>query len=619
MERLELSRVESGRGSVPARMKSQLLLEGSVLSCFMILFSACASEAPEPEIPSMAPTVATLSASALGTSAMTVNGSIHPHGKHTTYYFEYGSSTDYGSKTDARPLPPQLAAYYHETWDEGLGGWYSWLKDEHFASGGVSNGYIRFHEPSNHDRNHDDGIGTLHLTKFLMSGEVAGGDSVRAHLGGGDPDLRGARVSIGVRGNDFQPNGSEVMWWTQSQSNVEVGNAKGWKRANWAYTGFTLTDYLSDGEWHRVEYRLLNDADQWTYGGNNPTLQGEESAKRYAYWSINDAQAHVNCDFFHLEATVDTDNPPTGSLDFDELQIAYRNHFLVVPSNGGKLVEWPQTGGDPGTLTDGWRHGEGRGWHSAANPTAPLEFVYAFENPVTIKKVQLHQNSEWPAKEVELLVSADGKEYSSALKKVLPQSGEPNANFGFTLDVGLSLECRFLKVRLNSGYQTQHWGLGEIEVFGSGAVMLPDDDLYYVNLDLENLTPGNVYHYRLVASSSEGTVYGEDRTYGLPASNQPTAVTGKASQITASRARLEGRMNPLGHRAEFHFEYGTTPSYGSKSPVRDGGLQITPRTTFERLTDLNPQTTYHYRLVGSNQEGTAHGEDATFTTGSKSP
>ena len=115
----------------------------------MILISACASEAPEPEIPSLEPTVATLSASALGTSAMTVNGSVHPHGKHTTYYFEYGSSTEYGSKTDARPLPPRLAAYYHETWDEGMGGWYTWLKDEHFTSGGLSNGYVRFHEPSN--------------------------------------------------------------------------------------------------------------------------------------------------------------------------------------------------------------------------------------------------------------------------------------------------------------------------------------------------------------------------------------------------------------------------------------------------------------------------------------
>ena len=53
---------------------------------------------------------------------MTVNGSIHPHGKHTTYYFEYGSSAEYGSKTDARPLPPRLGAYYAETWDEGMGG-----------------------------------------------------------------------------------------------------------------------------------------------------------------------------------------------------------------------------------------------------------------------------------------------------------------------------------------------------------------------------------------------------------------------------------------------------------------------------------------------------------------
>ncbi len=614
MKSSEMSRLESTRGMLFVRMKSQLAL-GSL----MILISACASETPESETVTLEPTVTTLSASALGTSAMTVDGSIHPHGKHTTYYFEYGDSTEYGSKTDATPLPPRLGAYYHETWDEGVGAWYSWLKDEHFASGGVSNGYIRFHEPSKNDHNHDDGIGTLHLTKYLMSGKMAGGDLIRADLGGGDPDLRGAKVSIAVRGHDFQPNGSEVMWWTQSQSNPEVGNAPGWKRANWAYTGFTLTDYLGDGEWHQAEYRLLNDSSQWTYGGNNPTRQGEAAAKRYAYWSINDAQAHVNCDFFHLEATVDTDNPPTGSLDFDELRITYRNHSLVAPSNGGKLVEWPQTGGDPAMLTDGWRHGEGRVWHSAENPSAPLEFVYAFDNPVTIKTVQLHQNPEWPSKEVQLLVSTDGEEFSPALKKVLPQAGEPNANFGFTLEMGLSLECQFLKVQVNSGYQIKHWGLGEIEVFGSGAVMLPDDDLYHVNLDIQDLTPGAVYHYRLVASSSEGTAYGEDLTYRLPANSQPIAVTGKASQTTASSSRLEGRINPLGLRAEFYFEYGTTPSYGSESPKRDGGLQITPRTAFERLSGLEPETTYHYRVIVSNKEGSTQGEDATFTTGSKTP
>ena len=578
-----------------------------------VLIGACAPQASEPEYSSKLPTVTTLSASALGTSAMTVNGSIHPHGEYTTYYFEYGNTQEYGFRTDLRPLPPRLTAYYHETWDEGLGGWYSWLKHQHFIDGGISGGYVRFAEPSRDDRNHDDGIGTLHLTKYLMSGVVGGKDLLNAHLGGGDPDLRGAKVSIAVRGHDWRPNGSELLWWTQSQSNAEVGNAKGWKRANWAYTGFTLTDYLSDGKWNEVEYRLLNDASQWTYGGNNPTLQGE-SASRYDYWSIDSAQAHVNCDFFHLEATVDRDNPPTGSLDFDEFLIAYRNHSLIVPSNGGKLVEQPPGGGDPATLSDGWRHGKGRLWQSAENPTAPLEFIYRFDNPVTIQRVQLHQNPEWPAKEVEVLVSMDGKEYLSALAKELPQKGKPNANFAFTLDTGLSLECQYLKVRVNSGHQAERWGLGEIEVFGSGAKMFPDDDLYYVNLDLEGLTPGKTYHYRLVAASSEGTTRGEDHIYTLPATRQPTAVTQEATQITNSSARLEGRFNPLGLRTEFHFEYGTTADFGSKSPSQDGGLQITPRTAFERLTDLRPETTYHYRLVAVNEEGTTYGEDFSFTT-----
>ena len=99
---------------------------------------------------------------------------------------------------------------------------------------------------------------------------------------------------------------------------------------------------------------MLNDSSQWTYGGNNPTLQGE-SAARYAYWSIDQAQAHVNCDFFHLAATVDIDNPPTGSLDFDDFRLVYRNHSLVYPSNGARLIGGRKPGPRirPGSRTDG--------------------------------------------------------------------------------------------------------------------------------------------------------------------------------------------------------------------------------------------------------------------------
>jgi len=156
--------------------------------------------------------------------------------------------------------------------------------------------------------------------------------------------------------------------------------------------------------------------------------------------------------------------------------------------------------------------------------------------------------------------------------------------------------------------------LGEIEVFGAGAVMLPDDDLYHVNTDITGLTPGTAYHYRLVARSEDGLTLGEDQQFSVPATNQPLASTGKASRVSATSAKVEGRLNPMGARTHFHFEYGTGSAYGSRTDPSYGGLQITPRTGFAQLKDLKPATTYHYRMVAVSEKGTTYGEDVTFKT-----
>jgi hypothetical protein len=551
------------------------------------------------------PTVTTSPATALGLTAFTVNGSIHPHGLPTSYYFEYGPTAEYGRRTESTPLPPRLAAYYHESWDDGFGGWDSWLKSSHHQEGGVSGGFVRFAEPSNHDHNHDNGIGTLHLVKYLYPGPHPGVASPSVQLGGGDPDFRDARISVSVRGNDWKPNGSELLWWTQSQLNIEDGIASGWKRPNWAHTGSTLTDLLLDGKWHSASYRLTNDSTHWTYGGGT---------RGYIYGSIDFCQRHLNIDLFHMLAYIDVSNPPTGSIDFDELTIAYRNHSLLLPSNGGKLINSPAGGDEVARLTDGWRHGKDRAWRSAANPTGPLEFIWSFERPVVIETVQLHQNPDWPAKDVEVLVAADGQNFTSLLKRVLPEKGVPTNNWAFTFDKNLKAPAAALKVRVTSGYKAEHWGLGEVEVFGSGATMRTDDDLYHVNTDITDLKPGEAYHYRLVAVSSSGTTRGEDRSFTTPATKQPLAETGSASRITATSARLDGRLNALGEAATFHFEYGLDTNYGSKTAPATGGIQITPRTSFGHLTDLKPDTTYHYRLVATNSVGTTHGADATFKT-----
>jgi hypothetical protein len=537
------------------------------------------------------PTVVTRSASALGLDGLTVNGSIHPHGLSTIYHFEYGPTDAYGSQTRPVALPPRLAAYYRESWDENTGGWASWGAKgmEHFPSDGAADGFVRFSEPSRDDPNHVGGVGTVHLSKYVYLGpwgKITGNPSLQ--LAAGDPDLRDARVSLHVRGNDWVPNGSELVWWTQSQSNIEVLNGPGWRHANWAYTGYSLNDALRSGKWEKVEYRLRNDADDWSYAGNN---NAQSAPQRYEYWPINDAQAHVNLDVFHMLVFIDPRNPPKGSIDFDEFQLTYRNYSLLLPSNGGKLVSSPPSADDPGTLTDGWRHGKGRMWRSGANPTGPLDFVYSFKDPVIIRAVQLHQNPDWPAKDVEVLVSADGSSYSSLLKQVLPEKGVPNANFAFTLDTGLSARASRLKVRITSGYRKGHWGLGEIEVFGTGATMLPDDDLYYVNTDLHDLKPGATCHYRLVATNSSGTTRGDDRTFTVPADRKPHVVTGAADRVTTTSARLQGRLNALGLSTQFYFEYGPDARYGAKTPAVSGGLQITPRSAFATLAGLKPATT----------------------------
>ena len=561
------------------------------------------------------PTVTTGDATPLGLGALSFNGEIHPKGIYTTWHFEYGPTPAFGFKTRERPLPPRLAAHYRETWDEGAGAWESWSQEHvHHPEGGASGGYIEWRQPAaNNDFNHM-AADVLHLVKYLRTGLLAQwqqeGNTV---LGGSDPDLRDARVSIWVRGDGWEPRGSELIWWLQSQSNSRLGNRIGWRRANWAYSGTNLTEELLDGEWHHVAYRLENDTNKWNYGGKN--IGQGRSSRRYEYWSIDQTLGHNNNNFFHLLAFVDPQNLPVGSIHFDEFELTYRNESLLLESNGGRLVRSPGgSGDDPSTLTDGWRHGEGKMWRSAPDPSEPLEFVYEFQDPVTVETIQVHQNPEWPSRDLEISVSTDGDAFTPVSRLTLPETGVPNANFAFGLETGLSARAGYLKVRALSGYGSRHWGLGEIEVFGSGARMLPDDDLYHVNQDVWDLRPGETIHYRLVATGAEGAARGQTRRVTLSRDRRPQVRLLEPRRLTRSTARLQGRLSPMGLVTYYHFEYGAGPGPGKRTALRYAGAEITPRSVFADLEGLEPATRYHCRLVGINGDGVVRSETVSFLT-----
>jgi predicted lipoprotein with Yx(FWY)xxD motif len=86
---------------------------------------------------------------------------------------------------------------------------------------------------------------------------------------------------------------------------------------------------------------------------------------------------------------------------------------------------------------------------------------------------------------------------------------------------------------------------------------------------------------------------------------------------TAAGFELQGTVYPYGTDTTYHFEYGTTTSYGQSVPMPDadaGTATIVPVT--QTITGLEANTTYHYRLVSTNSaEGTPlFSADRTFST-----
>ncbi len=95
----------------------------------------------------------------------------------------------------------------------------------------------------------------------------------------------------------------------------------------------------------------------------------------------------------------------------------------------------------------------------------------------------------------------------------------------------------------------------------------------------------------------------------------PTSVTNAASAITTDVATLNGTHNSSGTPTDYQFEYGTSTSYGQKSPLTAGGAGNGAQPVTATASGLAPATQYHYRLIAL-RNGVVHsrGGDQVFTT-----
>ena len=135
-----------------------------------------------------------------------------------------------------------------------------------------------------------------------------------------------------------------------------------------------------------------------------------------------------------------------------------------------------------------------------------------------------------------------------------------------------------------------------------------------VSASLSSLAPNTTYHFRVVGVNSAGTTNGSDLTFTTPAV-APTATTSAASAVGGTSATLNGTVNANNASTTVTFEYGLTTSYGTSVSATPGTVTGTGDTSVSAsLSSLSPNTTYHFRVVGVNSEGTTNGSDLTFTT-----
>jgi predicted lipoprotein with Yx(FWY)xxD motif len=100
---------------------------------------------------------------------------------------------------------------------------------------------------------------------------------------------------------------------------------------------------------------------------------------------------------------------------------------------------------------------------------------------------------------------------------------------------------------------------------------------------------------------------------------KPYVLNGTPAAVSGG-VELKGTIYTYNADTHYHFEYGPTTAYGTNVPMpeADAGTQSIVSVA-QAVTGLPPNTTYHYRIVATNEGGTGESPDATFNTSTVSP
>lgn len=132
--------------------------------------------------------------------------------------------------------------------------------------------------------------------------------------------------------------------------------------------------------------------------------------------------------------------------------------------------------------------------------------------------------------------------------------------------------------------------------------------------NITNLQPATKYYVCAYATNSVGTSYGQVISFttlgNIPLINNLSVINLKDKSATINCSINPGDLNTI-----VTFEWGTTTSYGNTVTVNqniENGISETSSSS--DLINLQPQTTYNFRVKVTNDLGSTYSDNYQFTT-----
>ena len=517
-------------------------LLSSVAAC-VAMAAAVPALGATPAAPT-APTASTGSASSITERSADVAGTLSSNGAATSFYFEYGTSSSYGSQTATRTAGPKQSGATVSAHISGLAPGTTY----HFAlvatnSAGTTNG----------------GDQSFSTTTPPAPGATTGSATSVTEK---TASLTGSVTPNGTPTTYYFDYGTSTAYGAQTQTrSAGAGNTS-------VNVSAPVSGLTPGASYH---FRLVATSSSGTTDGTDQTFTTTAAPAPVV---VTGAASSISGKGAILAGSVTPNGTPTsyyfeyGSSTSYGKQTATRNAGAGTAAQDVSALVSGLTSGSGyhfrlvATNASGTTDGSDAAFTTSAAP-APLA-VTGSATAITGKSAQLTGS-----------VTANG------------------AATSYYFDYGTSTSY-------GSQTPTRNAGSG--------------DHAQNVSAGISGLTAGTAYHYRLVATNAAGSTEGADETFTSTTAAPPTATTDAAVAVTAKGAALAGTINPNGAATAFHFEYGTSTSYGSVTPTRQTGDGTITRTAFAYVTGLVPATTYHFRLVATSASGTTDGADQTFST-----